>query len=142
MDFIDLIHYCKAQALRDVLSPTEESVHLSLCMAYSEKFHVALPEAMKMDPEHVLRVVFASQLESVNIEKNIDSILEQIYTLENPDYEKKKEDDLQSFIAQAEADEAVRLKKLKKTSKKKKPEPEKKPLGGSVDFSSLKNEEG
>ena len=141
MEFLELIQYCKAQALRDVLAPTEETIYKSLCRAYSQKFHVPLPEVFKMDPEHVLLTEFTSQLEDVNIEKNIDRILEQIYTLENPNYAEKKEDDLKTFIAQAEKEEKERIKKLKKASKKKMEALEKKPTGGSVDFSGLKDDE-
>lgn len=141
MEFLELIQYCKAQALRDVLAPTEETIYKSICRAYSQKFHVALPEVFKMDPEHVLLTEFTSQLEEVNLEKHIERILEQIYTLENPDYAKTKEDDLQAFIAQAEKDEKERIKNLKKASKKKMQALEKKPAGGSVDFSGLKDEE-
>lgn len=142
MEFSELMAYCKAQALRDVLAPTEESVHRSFCMAYSQKFHVPLPEVLKMDPEHVMLVEFTSQLEEIKIEKHIDSILDQIYTLENPNYQKEKENDLEDFIKKAEKEEAERVKKLKKTIvKKEEVEEEKKPSGGTVDFSGLKDEE-
>jgi len=141
MDFLDLIQACKAQALKDVLVPTEESVYKSVCRAYSQKFHVPLPDVFKMDPEHVLLMEFTSQLEEINLDKQIGTILEQIYTLENPNYEETKEEDLKEFIAKAEAEEKARLKKLKKTPKKKPAVLEKKPLGGSVDFSNLQDEE-
>lgn len=148
MVFRELLAYCKAQAIKNTLLPSEESVWFGLCMAYSRQFHTPLMEVLKLDPEHVMMAEFLSQLEGVNIEKHIDSILDQIYTLENPEYQRNKAKDLDDFIAMAEKEEEERVKAGKPIPKTKRPllkgnlpEVETKPTGGSVDFSNMKEDE-
>lgn len=148
MVFQELLSYCKAQALKDVLAPSEESLWFGLCMAYSKHFHTPLYKVLKMDPEHVMRAEFANDLEDIDIEKHIEKLLEQIYTLENPNYEKKKEKDLDEFAVQAEKEEEERIKAGKPIPKPKKSplknevtEIESKRTGGSVNFDGLIDEE-
>lgn len=149
MAFRDLLDLAKAQAIKDKLSPTELSVYKSFCRDYSEAFHVPLPQVYLMNPEEVIGEVFAKQLDNVEVEDNIESMLEQIYAIEDPDYELSKEEELKDFIEEAEAEEEERVKDNRPIHRSKKrseklavAEPENKPTGGTVDFSSLndKNE--
>lgn len=144
MIFTELLQYCKVKAIGDSLSPTEESIWRSACRYYSKKFNTPLKEVMKMDPEHVFLFNFEEQLNELDLEENIDSILEQIYRIENPNYEEKKEEEIQEFIKKIENDEKINKSKID-SSKKTLPENEEKskkeqPMGGFVDFSNLKDE--
>ena len=141
----ELLQYCRAKAIADSLSPTEESIWRSACRYYSKKFNTPLNEVMKMDPEHIFLTNFEEQMSEVDVEENIDSILEQIYRMQNPDYEKEQEDDVQEFIKQVEKMEEIKQiakkENVEKTlSENEIIEEEFKPTGGSVDFSSLKDE--
>lgn len=153
MNFRDLIDLAKIQAIRDALCPTEDSVFKGLCRAYSQRFHVALPQVYLLDPEHVMREEFAAQLDDVNIEDNMDSILEQIRKLEDPNYEANEEKNLLEWIEDIEMDEEERIDKGLSVYKFHHPkeeklegddeEAEKTPTGGSMSFSNLdgKNEQ-
>lgn len=145
MIFNELLQYCKAKAIADSLLPTEDSLWRSACRYYSKRFNTPLSEVMKLDPEHILLTNFEDQLSEIDIEENIDSVLEQIYRMENPNYEKEEEDDVQEFIKKVESMEAKKVndkKELKEKTllKKEESKEEFKPMGGSVDFSNLKDE--
>ena len=147
MIFTELLQYCKVKAIADSLSPTEESIWRNACRFYSKRFNTPLKEVLKMDPEHILLNNFEEQLNEIDLEENIDSILEQIYRIENPNYEEDQEKDVQEFIKKVE-DSEKKTKKINKNNEltektllKNNNEQEKKmPMGGSVDFSSLKDE--
>jgi hypothetical protein len=137
-----LLQYCRAQAIADALEPTEESIWREACREYSKAFHTPLQTVLKMDMEHVLLHNFEHQLSDVKIDENVDYLLEQVYKIENPDYDKEEEADLQEYIKKVQSGEIG--KKRKKPPKKLLPEkqgiPAGKPTAGSVDFSHLKGE--
>lgn len=145
MIFNELLQYCKAKAIADSLLPTEDSIWRSACRYYSKRFNTPLSQVIRMDPEHILLTNFEDQLSEIDIEENIDSILEQIYRMENPNYEKEEEDDVQEFIKKVENMEAKKANNKKELSektllKKEEKEKESKPTEGSVDFSHLNDE--
>lgn len=151
MSFKEVIEACKAIAIDKALTPDEETVYRSICRSYSKKFHVPLPEVFKMDPVEVVTTEFESQLDELDMEKNGDAILEQIYTLEDPEYQSKKEEEVKEFMADAEEKEEERLregrpihpelrKEFEETKLPDSPAPEKKPKSGSLSFSQLKDE--
>jgi len=147
MIFEELMQYCRIRAIENTLMPTEESTYRSLCREYSQKFHVSLPQVYLLDPEHVMGEVFEAQLEEIDIEGNLEAILDQIYTLEDPEYQSEKEKELEDFIEMAEAEEEERIKQgkpihkaIKKALLETTLPPEVVPTRGSVNFGELKNE--
>ena len=133
----EILEFCKVKAISDVLSPTEESIWEDACRTYSQSFHTPLQEVLKMDMEHVFYQNFALQLEEVDVDESVEELLEQVYKIENPDYEAEKEEELQAFIKKVEEDD----KKRSKLILKKQPLiPKDAPKSGSVDFSGLKDE--
>lgn len=154
MDFQDLLNYCQAQAIANTLEGNEVTVWRSLCRSYSKSFHTPLYIVLDMDPEHVMLSVFEEQLDEFDEEKDIESILDKIYSLEDPDYENSKKEELDEFIRDAELEEQERIKEGKpihkalrsQTSLESLPEmPARKnvgrPTGGTVDLSHLETEE-
>ena len=152
LEFEELVEICKAEAIAFKLFPTEQSSWRYFCRKFSEKFHTPLKEVFEMDPEMVILNVYESQLEDLTIEDKIDQIMEQIYTIEDPNYESQKEEDLEDFIRQAELEEEERIAKgegLKIRSQKNRFNPSKKdpdtpkdlPKEGFVDFSHFETEE-
>lgn len=150
MDFKELLDYCKAQAIANTLEGNELTVWRSICRSYSQKFHTPLHLVFEMDPEEVMLAEFEDQLDGFK-DEDIENVLEEIYMLEDPDYEKSKRDELKHFIDMAEEQEAERLRLGKpihkamknETSipetlpeKNKKPK-ENKPSGGSINLSYL-----
>lgn len=139
MVFRELLQYCKAKAIADLLSPTEESVWRDACRTYSENFNTPLHVVLKMDPEHILLNNFEKQLEDVDVDKSVEELLESVYKIENPNYMEEQEQELQDYI-----DKVVEEEKHSKKTLLKKEEvaPQNTPSGGSVDFSDLRDEEG
>lgn len=151
MDFKDLLEYCQADAISGVLSPTEETVWRSICRSYSKKFNTALHLCLDgtIDPEDIMKAEFEDQLEKLNLDEDLEVILDKIYMLIDPEYEKEKRVELDDFIEKAEKEEEERLRKGKPIHKAMKDEPtlkieekeEPKPTGGSINLSYLSKEE-
>jgi hypothetical protein len=157
MSFKDLIDFCSADALANSMEPTEDAVWKSICREYSTKFHTPLHLVLNaLDPELVISQVYASRLENVDHEENLDSILDSIYTMEDPTYSKDKAAEQQAFDEQAEKDENERLErgeslfkhlisrstknnatKMKQILKKKTPKPKPMPKQGGIDMDKL-----
>lgn len=154
MEFKDILEFCKAQAICNTIEPTELSVWRSICRSYSKKFHTPLHVVLAMDPEAVMIAEFEDQLEDFDKDKDLEAILDQIYTLEDPEYEGQKRQDLDDFIDHAEHEEQERIKAGKpihksmknETSLKTLPEksvdkPKKLPASGGINLSYLEKEE-
>lgn len=153
-DFADLLNYCKAQAILNTLEATEESVWRSMCREYSRAFYTPLHLVLQMDMEEVMLAVFENQLAEYDSDKDLEALLDKIYVLENPAYEKQKQEELEEFIDKAEMEEQERLKSgkpihptlrgettLKNTPENGEPPKENKPTGGSVNLAYLAREE-
>lgn len=150
MEFKELLDYCKAQAIANTLEGNELTVWRSICRSYSQKFHTPLHLVYDMDPEEVMLAEFEDQLDGFK-EEDVESILEEIYMLDDPDYESSKRTELKNFIEMAEEEEAERLRLGKPIHKAMKEEtsipetlPEKpkkskenKPSGGSINLAYL-----
>ena len=143
MIFRTLLQYCKVKAIADLLSPNEESYWRESCRYYSKTFNTPLHEVERMDPEHVLLHNFENQIEHLDIDEEVESLLEQVYRVEDPDYDKHKEEDLGQFIQNVQAGAYEKKPAPKKALPKKEVVaeiPKDTPTSGSVDFSNLKNE--
>lgn len=156
MDFKELLDYCKAQAILNTLEGSELSVWRNICRSYSRKFATPLHMCLNGDipMEDILLAEFEDQLSDFDEEKDLDSVLDKIYALEDPEYEKEKANELEEFIDKAEAEEEERLKKGKPIHSSMKNEPslktlpenapkleENKPTRGGVDLSYMESEE-
>jgi hypothetical protein len=139
--FIALLEYCKAKSIKNTLQPDEESTWKSFCRAYSKKFHTPLHLVVGMDPENVIQAILDDQYEQMDPVESVETLLEQIYILEDPNYKAQKEEDMGEFVKLAEQKEIARIRKNKAKAAVK-PNPLAKPTQGSVDFSGLnsKNE--
>lgn len=151
LEFKDLLDFCQAEAIANKLSPTEASVYRAICRSYSKMFHTPLKKVIEMDAEHVILNVYEEQLEAVDEEKyeHLEKMLDTIYQIEDPNYERTKseafEDDIRMY--EREEEERIRLGKpvhpsLAKKDKKtvlenEKDPPENLPKGGSIDLSYL-----
>lgn len=143
--FSELLEYCKATAIKNTLLPSDETLYKSICRAYSKTFHVPLPQVFKMDVEEVIQTIMDDKYESMDVIENIEVLLDQIYTLEDPSYKKQQTDDFEAFASAADEREQKRINKNngieKSLVESKNNEPENKPTGGSVDFSNIREEE-
>jgi hypothetical protein len=140
----DLFTYCQVKALDDKLNPTLETEWKAITRAYSERFHVPLPQVRQMDPESVISEVLEAQYEEIDVFEKIEHILEEIYRIDDPNYDKQQKIDMDAFIKVVEKREKKRLEAVKRKESRQKEslrgaQP---PMrsGGSVDFSKLKNE--
>lgn len=111
MDFSDLLDYTQAQAIVNTLENTELAVWRRKCRTYSQKFSTSLHLCLNgtIPAEEILLAVFEDQLESFEEEKDLDNLLDTIYSMEDPDYERQKKEDLEEFIEKAEKEEDERL---------------------------------
>jgi hypothetical protein len=156
VDFKDLLDYCKAEAISNTLLNTEISVWRSLCRDYSERFSTPLHMCLngEIPAEDILLAVFEDQLKKFDPETDLDAMMEQIYRIEDPDFDEKLGEELKEFMAKVAEEEAERIrlgkpihKALKQevelgknTSEKKPPEPPKK-SGGHINLAYLQREE-
>lgn len=114
--FHEVVEYCKAEALAGVFYRTDSSDWRWFCRQYSEMFGVPPFQVEQLPPEHVILYVFEKQLEQYDLEKHEDlqALIEQVHRIEDPNYDENQEQEIQDFIAAAEAYELVRKKKGKK----------------------------
>ncbi len=152
MDFKDVLESCQAEALAAKMLPDEISVFRSFCRSYSKRFSTPLHLCLDgtIPPEDIMLAEFEEQLEEVKLEDNLEMLLDKIYVLQDPTYERQKKAELEDFIVQAEREEAERIKKGRpihrsmkdeptlKTTSEKAPKLDKKlPTGGSINLSYL-----
>lgn len=111
MDFKDLLDYCKAEAIANTLLSTEVSIWRSLCRSYSKKFSTPLHMCLDgtISAEDILLAEFEDQLDNFDADKDLDTVLEQIYRIEDPDYEEKVEEEVKEFMVQAAKEERERI---------------------------------
>lgn len=111
IEFKDLLDYCQAEAIANKLSPTEASVYRAICRSYSKMFHTPLIEVLAMDAEHVILEVYEEQLDAVDDDKyeNLEKMMDTILGIEDPEYERIKNDRLEEDIAKYEAEEEERI---------------------------------
>ena len=111
MDFKDLLDYCKAEAIANTLLSTELSIWRALCRSYSKKFSTPLHMCLDgtIPAEDILLAEFEDQLDNFDMDKDLDTVLEQIYRIEDPDWDEKMEEDVQEFMVRARFEEAERI---------------------------------
>lgn len=132
----EFIEYCKAIALESALAPSEEATWRYICRQYSQKFYTPLHEVFKLDPELVLVNVFEQGLDDRDVEEEIEVILEDIYRLQDPNYEVNNAEYLKQVDERILREEEERQAKINK-NKKPAPKTDDKPKGGFLDLSYL-----
>lgn len=153
MDFKELLEYSQAEAISSFLSADEVSVWRSICRSYSKKFSTPLHLCLDgtIPPEDILLAEYEDQLEKFKIEEDLEVLLDKIYMLIDPEYEREKKVELEDFIKKAEREEEERIKKGKPIHRAMKDEPTlktmedevktQKPTHGYIDLSYLEKEE-
>lgn len=152
MTLQDIIDYCRAAAIADALYAGEEANYRYICRQYSKTFFTPLHLVYSLDPEEVVRAYFEDQMDARDVDKEIDSLLDAIYELEDPNYTSEKREELNDFIKEAEEQERKRVASNKpihpslrfesevslKNTSEKPPEPStEKPTGGFINLSYL-----
>jgi hypothetical protein len=108
MTFEELLDLATAEALASRLEPTEDYAWRKICRQYSKKFFTPLHEVFAMNPEEVALHVFEDTLETFDTDEHMEQLLDLIYTLEDPEYAKHKEEEMQEFINDAVREEQER----------------------------------
>lgn len=122
MDHISLreiIDVCRVEAIVSRISVSEESEWRAFCRYYSENFHTALHIVLVMEPEFVIKHCFEHKLQNVDVLEKMTELMNEVYVIEDPEYEATTSPDLAEFIAKAEADEVARVKAGKPVHKNK-----------------------
>lgn len=146
MKLKDITEYCQSVALASKFSPSDESVWRYFARSYSKKFFTPLHLVMEMPPEEVILHVYEDQMDDVDMDENIDKLADMLYSLEDPNYESSKEEELDEFIEEAEKEEKNRVKLNKPIHPAMKKDQEvtldsSLPKSGGIDLSYLEKEE-
>lgn len=109
--FQELLDCCLAEAIENSLVVTQESIYQGYCRAYSKTFHTPLHLVYHLDPKDVIKAILEERYSTVDVITNLDTILDAVYTLEDPEYVKQKEVDMGDFAEAAAEREQKRIKK-------------------------------
>lgn len=112
MRFKEMTDYCQVLAIANKLEPTEESVWRRICRYYARNFNESLSDCLsgKVDAEQILLNVYEDELLNFDHEARLEDLMDLVYSIEDPDYERVKSEDLEEFIEDAEAQEEERIK--------------------------------
>lgn len=111
IEFNELLETLQAEALADKFEPTQTSVWENICRQYSKKFFTPLHAVLKMDPEFVIRQIYADQMDEANFDDHLENLVDLLKHLEDPEYDADAEKEMDEFIAKAEAEEKERIAK-------------------------------
>jgi len=133
----------KLKAIQSKLTPDSFSVWRKIEREYSKTFFTPLHEVSKLDPEIILLNLYEDQLGSFDLDedKDLQSILDNLYTIENPEYDANREKEEEEYNRQAvkeEEERQAKIKAKKNTSHKNAPEVKKElPKSGYVNLAYL-----
>lgn len=145
LTFKDIVDTFQAEAIANHLSPTEESVLRSIYRSYAYKFNTPLHEVYKLEFDFIAINLYESQLENVDALENLEEITDMIRGIEDPEYQKNKEEALQEDISIYEEMEEARVMNKKPIWRKSQPvvpveEPPKElPKSGGINLSYLED---
>ena len=111
MSFRDLLETAQALSLANRLYPDEAAIWHKYCRAYSKTFSEPLSKVLEMDPLTVFSAVFSDNLDEWDIEERLQETFDLIYSLQDPNYDAKKEAAIREEIRQIEERERIRLEK-------------------------------
>jgi len=141
--FYDLFQLCRLRAIGLAIEPTTESIWRMRCREYSERFHTPLHVVEnELDPIFVLQHLYEIQYSPGVVEEELNEILEQLYTIKDPNYSPLSKEEMEDLV------DAVMNKEIKRLSKSKRPTQEtiadeikkaetKPPKKGSMNFGDL-----
>lgn len=124
----EVIECCQVEAIANKLDPSPTSRLRRLCRDYSKKFHTPYHEVLQLDIEFVILAIYEEQLDDLDSLENLELLMDRVYSIEDPNYEKHKEYDIQQFIKDAEEEEQERLRTGKPVFQKKKKQVAKQPV--------------
>ena len=117
----ELIEIAKLKAILSKLQPDEAFTWRSIEREYSKTFHTPLHEVRKLDPEEVMLALCEDGLERFNTdeESELQAVLDNLYSIEDPEYDRKRDEEEIAYNEQAvrEEEEKLRKKELKKKAK-------------------------
>ena len=141
MDFYTLLEVSQLKAIECALKPSADSIFRIKARQYSVTYHTPLHEVMKLDPLLVLQALDEERYSPGSVDDDLDGILEQLYKIKDPTYDRMSKEDLESLV------DTVLNKEIKRLSKKKRPTEEtiqeeikkakNKPKSGSMTFTDL-----
>lgn len=123
----DIVDFCRVESVASKLNPTEEARWRKFCRDYSKKFFTPLHEVYNMDPEFVILQVLEEQLDDVDPVEHLETLMNVVYGVEDPNFEATQEKDLQEFIKDAEEEEESRVAEGRAIYQPKKKKSEEKP---------------
>ena len=114
----DIMELSKLKAINSKLSPNDESVWRSVLRDYSITFSTPLHLVSQLPPGEILLAIYENQLETLNLdeEKDLQVVLDSLYTIEDPSYDRNREADELAYNKKAEQEEEERI--AKKAAKK------------------------
>lgn len=156
MNIFELSDLAELRAIEAKLNPTEDAIWRNLERQYSVKFSTPLHQVSELDPLFILQALFESRFDplSTSEDGDLNSLLNRLYTIQDPDYDSQAEKEEEEYNRQAEKEEEERLARIAAKKKAKKIASEKKtsdkpspvdPVKGGVDLSylaSMSDEEG
>lgn len=105
----DLLDTLQVEAISNRLTPTEDVVWRKICRAYSNRFSTPLHEVLELSPEFVILHFYEQALEGLDVDENAESWLDMVLSIQDPNYDSNKEEELQQFIEHAESVEKDRV---------------------------------
>jgi hypothetical protein len=141
----EIIECCQVEAIANKLDPTNAVRWQRFCRDYSKVFNTPYHQVLQMDPEFVILAVYEEQLDNVDVEEKMEELMDRVLSIEDPDYEKTKEQDILEFMRMSEEEEEERIKagkpvfqkKKKSIPKKEEKLPENLPTSGGINLSYL-----
>lgn len=118
MDLLDLINTTIAVAIQGKLTTNEEYFYRKICRFYSKTFNTPLDQVFNLDPYLVFLAYYEESTDKFDLDtdEDVQNMLDKIYGIEDPNYNKAKEENLEHFIKQIETNNEKKIKKAQKKS--------------------------
>lgn len=143
-DFYNLFELAQLRAISNAIEPTIESIWAMKCREYSQAFYTPLHVVVnELDPMFVLQSLYETHYTPASVDEELEEILEKLYKIENPLYEKISKEEMENLVDQVLNKELKRLGKKKEISKKiELPKKEvEQPKSGFMKFDELEKQE-
>jgi len=109
VSYKDLLDLCQVEAIAAKLAPDELAIHRYYCRQYSKLFHTPLHVAQSLDPALVIRAVIEDRLDGEDEMDEIEKYLDVVYMVEDPEYVTQRQQQEEDYLAQAQEEEAERV---------------------------------
>jgi hypothetical protein len=91
VSFRDVLQTAQAIALVNKLYPDDLAIYERACREYSKRFSTELCKVHELDFEFVARQLYSENLESWDLQEQMDDVLDLLGSLSDPDYDANKE---------------------------------------------------